>query len=170
MLVVVMLYLGLGLVLSSGLVKVAVGLFGGVVLLWTGGNLIKDVYQRKIRYSMDEPGMVNSWYGASNPVFRGVIASVANPYFLLWWATVGGSFILKGSSFLGWLAPLFFLFSHWVFDIPWFAFISYTVDRGRRFLGEKGLMVLLGICGGSLAVLGLIYVREGLKLILETMQ
>ena len=170
MLVVVMLYLGLGIFLSSGLVKVVVGLFGGVVLLWTGGNLLKDVYQRKVKYSMEEPGMVDSWYGVSDPVFRGVIASVANPYFLLWWATVGGSFILKGSSFLGWLAPLVFLLSHWVFDIPWFAFTSYTVDRGRVFLGGKGFMVLLGICGGSLAVLGLIYVREGLKLILESMQ
>lgn len=111
---------------------------------------------------------MDSAYQLRSPLVRGVLACLANPYFILWWATVGGSFILRGSSILGRIAPLVFLLCHWGSDIPWFTFISHTVGRGRGLLGDKGYRLLLGLCGVSLAALGLIYLRDGFMVAPET--
>jgi threonine/homoserine/homoserine lactone efflux protein len=167
--VVIMLTMGLGLLLSSDASKMVVGLLGGVMLLWTGYDLIRGSYYKDVKLPGTEISGVDSGYGVKSPLVRGVMACIANPYFIIWWATVGGGLILRGSSILGWMAPLVFLVCHWASDFPWFAFISYTVDKGRGFFGEKGYTVLLGICGVSLGILGVIYLRDGLMIALKTL-
>jgi threonine/homoserine/homoserine lactone efflux protein len=164
--VVFMLTMGLGLLLSSEVSKIIVGFTGGMVLIWTGCNLVKGIYENGVKLPEKEGYDIHN--NTRTPLFKGVLASVANPYFIVWWATVGGSFIVSGSSLLGWLSPFVFLLCHWMSDFPWFAFISYSVYKGRGFLGDKGYKALLGVCGVSLVALGIIYIKEGLILALNT--
>ena len=161
-----MLSVGLGVFLGSEASKMCLGILGGIVLMLTGLSLVKNILYNCVSLSMENPVEQKTDYGLNSPMLRGVVACVANPYFIVWWATVGSSFIIRGSSVLGWVAPFIFLLTHWAFDLPWFAFISYTVGKGMSFLDERGFKIILMLCGVSLMLLGLIYIKDGLDIIL----
>jgi threonine/homoserine/homoserine lactone efflux protein len=151
--------MGLGLILGSETAKIILGLLGGGVLIWMGYDIIKGVYRKG--FSIPDEASEAS-YSAYAPLTRGFIACVFNPYFIIWWATVGGAFIVTGSQLLGWMAPLVFLACHWASDFPWFISISYSISRGRRFLNEKSYGVLIVVCGIILSILGLNFLKDGL--------
>lgn len=165
--VVAMLVAGMGLLLSSHTARMVVGVLGGVVLLWTGFTLVKGAYMGDVGLPSGDPDMGRARHA---PITRGFIACIANPYFIVWWATVGGSFIVRGARVLGWAAPLIFLICHWASDFPWFGFISYSVGRGRRLLSHRVYGILIGLCGVSLVSMGLIYFKDGLTLAVQTIR
>jgi threonine/homoserine/homoserine lactone efflux protein len=156
--VVLMLILGLGLILASEMVRLSIGVLGGCVLLWMGFDTVRGAFRRGINLS-DEAFLLKNSY---NPIIRGFIACISNPYFIIWWASVGGTFILNGYEYFGWMSSLVFLIIHWASDFPWFCFIALSVSRGRRFLSKKIYLIIIGICGVSLSILGLIYLKDGL--------
>lgn len=162
--VVVMLTMGLGLFLGSEAARATLGLLGGGVLLWMGYETVRGEYRNGMTLPA-EPSEVG--YSLYAPLTRGFTACVLNPYFIIWWATVGGSFIVGGFLFLGWLAPLVFLACHWASDFPWFTFVSYSVGRGRRFLNERTYRIVVVICGVILSILGLNFLMDGLILVVR---
>jgi len=63
-------------------------------LLKMGLGLLQGIKQAKI----------DSSNGPNSPLMAGIILTLANPYFLVWWATVGAILIfnLRGFSFIFW--------------------------------------------------------------------
>jgi len=92
-LMILILY-GFGDILKITYVKAIIGLLGCLFLLKMGLSLLKGIKQAKI----------DSANGPSSPLRAGIILTLANPYFLVWWATVGAILIfnLRGFSFIFW--------------------------------------------------------------------
>lgn len=162
--VVLMLTMGLGLLLGSDMARITLGLLGGGVLLWMGYDIARGAQIKRITLPSEDSAAKDTTYA---PLTSGFIACIANPYFIVWWATVGGSFIVSGFRFLSWMAPIVFLVCHWASDFPWFCLISYSVSKGRRFLDEKTYRIVIGICGVFLLILGIIFLKDGLKLVMN---
>ncbi|OQA44665.1 MAG: hypothetical protein BWY52_01563 [Chloroflexi bacterium ADurb.Bin325] len=87
---------------------------------------------------------------------------MTNPYWLLWWATLGASYLarvtaLNGSVFaVGGLA-----FSHWLTDLGWLGGLSLLVGSGRGLFGERGYRAVLLVCGVFLVGFGLYFAKVG---------
>ena len=78
---------------------------------------------------------------------RGIVVSLANPYWSLWWATIGTTYLgLWGGSRIASLAA--FYLGHISSDILWLGLLSLGVARGVRYLSAgayRGVLVALGI-------------------------
>ena len=92
----------------------------------------------------------------AGPFLAGVLTSLANPYFWLWWATIGGA-MLASSIASGPGDGLSFLAGHWSADLGWLLLVGIGVARGRTLLPDRGYRFLLGACGIGLVLLGLGY-------------
>ena len=84
------LLVGLGQLLEHGLVAAAVALGGGLVLAWMGYGMIREGWQGEISLDLEQGKEQRDGKGA---FAAGVVATVANPYWLLWWATIGANFV-----------------------------------------------------------------------------
>ena len=137
-----LLILGFGVVLKSQKTQITIGFAGGLFLLWMGIGLLRDL--RKAGYAA----------GASyktGPVITGFILSIGNPYFLLWWATVGLNLALKAQA-LGVLALVLFAIVHWLCDLVWLHLLA--VLALLRVLPEGWLRKLVSFWGaGAVAAL-----------------
>ena len=72
------------------------------------------------------------------PILAGVIFSALNPFFLIWWATIGLKLISDSIHSLGFTSGVVFLFSfHIWMDYGWLIFTSYLVYSGIRLLKNK---------------------------------
>ena len=163
-LVLIALTLGLGAFLASDSVRISISILGGFFLAWMGQGLVRNAYKGNIsvreRSSTETKAM-------HNPLLRGVLAAVANPYFVIWWAVVGGTFVFRGMELLGLLGPVVFLLCHWASDFPWFSFVSFCVARGRNYFSNTMFRGIIAICGVFLLVLGASFMVEGARFIIE---
>jgi len=88
-----------------------------------------------------------------NAYLAGIITSAANPYFWIWWLSVGSALVLSGLH-SGLLMAALFMIGHWGADFGWYTLVSSSLDRGRSILSEKSYRRILGICGGFLVCFG----------------
>jgi threonine/homoserine/homoserine lactone efflux protein len=91
-----------------------------------------------------------------NAYLAGIITSVANPYFWIWWLSIGGALVLSGLH-SGVIMAALFMIGHWLADFGWLAVVSISLDRGRSILSERSYRLILGICGIFLVCFGVYF-------------
>ncbi len=134
-LMILILY-GFGEILRITYIKAIIGLLGGLFLLKMGLDLLQGVKQAKIN-SSDNP---------RSPLMAGIILSLANPYFLIWWATIGSILIFRSITF-GLLGFAIFMILHWLCDFFWCYFLSALSFKGGQFFGRRLQQILFVVCG-----------------------
>lgn len=91
-----------------------------------------------------------------SPYVAGVLTSAANPYFWIWWLSIGSAFVINGLK-AGIIMACLFMIGHWGADLGWYTFISTSLDRSRTILSDANYQRILAICGGFLMLFGLYY-------------
>ncbi len=88
-------------------------------------------------------------------VLSGVLLSAFNPYFIMWWLTVGFSLVILASGF-GVLGILAFTVIHISCDFGWYGLLS--LSSGRMSESEKARKVLSYISSAILIVFGVYFI------------
>jgi len=141
---VLLLLLGLAPMLKNDHVIGSVGLVGAVVLVWMAVGMIRSLP------SLSLEGMSKD-NKSTNPVWAGILMSLANPYWIIWWASIGLGYILYSFK-LGLLGVVAFFAGHILADLAWYAAVSFTVAHGRRFMSDRIYKGVIACC--ALALLG----------------
>lgn len=156
---VVALYFGLGDVLKQNSVAGVIGLLGGLFLLWMGIGIVRSVASGQVSFSASTQKTGERREG--NPVIAGVLTSVANPYWLLWWATVGAASLITFRSF-GWAGLVAFYLGHTLADWVWNSLVAFVVATGRRLMTDRIYRGILVACGVFLILLSFYFVTSGI--------
>ncbi|MBE0477525.1 LysE family transporter [Candidatus Aerophobetes bacterium] len=135
-------YFGLYNFFQNNLIKITLGLVGGVVLIYMGKGIFNLKKEAEITIKDNN---------TSTSTLTGAITSMLNPYFILWWVTVGTALIMRSALF-GLLGLILFGVVHWLCDFIWYSSVSYGVYRSGEIWGKKVQIVLLGI--SSLLLIG----------------
>jgi len=131
-----LIYLGFSWFFAFRETKTVIGFLGGLMLVYMGVDMLKS--RRK-----NENGIVEDVKHGS--LGAGIITTLANPYFFLWWATVGLALIRNAADF-GTIGFLLFAMTHWLCDFFWDLFVSMTVFKSRHLWSKKVQEIVLGFC------------------------
>lgn len=138
--------LGLGALLTQPLVSGVLGGAGGLILLWMGWGMLRSLPSLRLDLAAGPRaslGLEQAWA----PVKDGVLLSLSNPYWILWWATVGlGLMALAMHGRLGLWGLLAFYAGHISSDLAWYSLVSLVVSRGRALLSQRVYRGLVGGC------------------------
>jgi threonine/homoserine/homoserine lactone efflux protein len=143
---------GLGFVFEHHIAKIVIGLVGGAYLLWMGFEMFKEIKN----YHESRPP-----FNSKGPIMTGLILSASNPYFLLWWATVGLN-LAKDAAGLGYIAIILFAMVHSLCDMGWLEILSFTSYKGTKFLNEKSQRIVLGVCAAAIIFFGIYFILKSL--------
>ena len=78
----------------------------------------------------------------------GAVFSVTNPFWSLWWVTVGATFMAESHSLgLGALGIAAFYLGHILSDYSWFSLVSLAVASGRRVMSRSVYKGVVLVCG-----------------------
>ncbi len=153
---VALMTLGLSQLIGLKAPFIVICIIGGAFLCLMGINLIRQG-RRATAMGATSRG-TGTVYG---PVYGGLITSVSNPYFFMWWFTVGGAFIFQGLQLAGLVGLVAFLLGHWTSDFSWYGFVSFCTDKGSSIMGPKAYQGILIGCGVFLAILGTSFIYNG---------
>lgn len=129
---------GLAPILVRDDVFVFISLSGGAVLLWMGISMLRSISE----LSLDCPAGEQK---SRNLVVMGIVLSAINPYWLIWWASIGLGYILHSLKF-GIIGVAAFFFGHILADLAWYALISFGIAKGQHLFSDKMYRRLIGGC------------------------
>jgi threonine/homoserine/homoserine lactone efflux protein len=153
---IMVLALGLLTVASEPIVKFVVGLTGGIVLIAFGIYQIRKAFIFKSEESKSSKASFHHLF------FIGLAFTGFNPYFILWWLTVGSELILISLAFASIIGVIFMFFCHVWMDYVWLIGVAYFAKRGTDIIGSKGYRMLLGIFGVIIIYFGLTFVSNAI--------
>lgn len=148
--VIVLIGLGFAAFMAVPGVRVAVGIVGGGVLIWMGLNMLRTRPQ-----AFEQRREV-----AGGCVLAGLTTTAANPYWFVWWATVGAALVVSASAW-GLVGLLAFAVTHWLCDLGWLSFLSWGVFTSKRIWTPTVYRVVLAVCGAVLLGFGIYFISSG---------
>jgi threonine/homoserine/homoserine lactone efflux protein len=152
---VMMLALGLLRVTNVTVVRLAVGVSGGVALIIFG--------TKQIRSSLNEVNESDSRSRTARKLFLiGLASSGLNPYFIVWWLTIGASLILISLEFAGLVGVMIMYSCHVWVDYAWLMLVSGFAKRGAKILKQKWYRLLIAVFGVILIFFGLSFIMDAL--------
>ena len=155
--VVILLSLGMAALAENRAVRSGIGVVGGGMLIFMGIGMLYDLVKSRIDTSSGEATAKKSGRLAVD----GIIASLSNPFWFVWWATTGSAFLLKSLEH-GVIGPPVFYVGHILSDLVWYSFVSFLIWKGRKLIVGKGYKILVAVCALFLLYLGVTFIREGL--------
>jgi len=150
--------LGLGKLLVLGPVIGTIALLGGAVLMWMAWGMFKSVGSLSLRTG-PRGGR------RRHLVLAGLVTTLSNPYWIIWWATIGLSYIAI-SLRLGLAGLLSFYIGHILSDLFWYGSVSLTLAMGHRLLTDRTYRGLVTACAVLLLGFGLYFGYAGVRYLL----
>ena len=151
--IVIFLLIVKGLAVAMQEYSRSISLIGGLALIAFGILTMKGSKSA----TMASPG--DGSY--TNPYLAGMLTSAANPYFWIWWLSIGSALDVSGLE-AGLLVAAIFMVGHWSADFGWYLLVSSSLDRGRGLLSQENYRRILGLCGIFLVLFGVYYLGSGI--------
>ena len=152
----ILLFLGFGALLEGDGVQQLLLASGGIVLLVMGTQIL---LQARKGAGVPTSGTRRS------PIIAGVILSAGNPYFIVWWATVGLTLISKSAA-VGSLGFPILVVVHWLCDFCWLYLLSALSWKAGKALGWRFQKVAALIAGVVVLVFAVRFLTQSSAAIL----
>lgn len=153
---VMLLALGLLSVANEPAAMLVVGVAGGGVLIVFGAIQIRGSFS----YKAEE---TKTGQGATRNLFLiGLALTGLNPYFIVWWLTIGVTLIFISLEFAGLAGVVFMFVCHVWVDYAWLILVSALAKRGAKILQFKWYRILMAVFGLVLIYFGFSFLIDSL--------
>ncbi len=158
---------GLAEWIRGDLAVTVIALAGGGMLFWMALGMLREI--RTLRF-----GVVGNSGGAApeeagrgkgslaRSVGNGIVASISNPYWTIWWATIGLGYLVMSRE-LGALGVALFFAGHILADLVWYLFVGFAVSAGRTRFTDRAYRWVVGTCSAFLFFFALSFAGFGLR-------
>jgi threonine/homoserine/homoserine lactone efflux protein len=153
---VVAVVLGLGKLLVRNAVLGWIGILGGAVLIWMAWGMFRSLRGLSLSAAADRGARPR------HPVLAGILTSLSNPYWAVWWATIGLGYIALSLK-LGTVGLVAFYCGHILSDLAWYGAISLSLVLGHRLLTDRAYRGLVAACAVFLFGFGLYFGYAGVR-------
>ncbi len=149
---ILLIYFGFAQFFQNSVVQLGLSVVGGGMITSLGIAMFR-ARAKVVQQGKDLP------YSA---FVAGIITSGFNPFFLLWWATIGSMLVMRFLNF-GTPGLIVFIVVHWLCDLVWLSFVSNVVYRTHSLWGRKFQEWLFIACSLLLIGFGGWFVVEGVQ-------
>lgn len=151
---ILLIYFGFAGFFQNSVVQIVLSLVGGGMIIWLGISMFRA------RAEVVQQGKELPY----NAFVAGIITSGLNPFFLLWWATVGLLLVMKFRDF-GTTGLITLILTHWLCDLAWLSLVSFLIYRTQKLWGNKVQQVMFIVCSLLLIGFGGWFLVSGIQMV-----
>lgn len=152
---IIALLAGLAPLLKRDDVFIVIALAGGFILLWMAVSMFRSLPGIRLNLDVEEDS-------SQSLVLAGILFSLANPYWIIWWASIGLGYIMQSVKF-GFLGVASFFMGHILADLVWYATVSFGVAKGRNYFSDTTYKRLIGGCASFLLIFSCYFFWSGIE-------
>ncbi|HEY32718.1 MAG TPA: LysE family transporter [Dehalococcoidia bacterium] len=149
---ILLIYFGFARFFENATVQLVLSLLGGGIIIWLGFSM----FRARSEVVHGEKDL------SYNATIAGIITSGLNPFFLLWWATVGLMLIERIDDYGGGGLTALILV-HWSCDLVWLSLVSVLIYRTQSLWDKRFQEWLFIICSLILAGFGVWFIVSGIQ-------
>lgn len=158
---VILLALGLAVVVGERPeIARIIAVVGGVALAVMAALMFYEV-KKGIKVPGQTPQSVTAPVSSLRLIREGMVATISNPYWFVWWGTIGSVLVISSLK-AGAAGPPVFYVGHILSDLVWYTLVTTVVWQGKSFLSGKRYHVVIGICALFLLWLSGVFIYDGL--------
>jgi len=158
-LVIAMIF-GLQDIFTNPLIAGIIGLFGGTFLAWMGYDMIKSSLNKAVSLRTQEGEKA----GERNLILAGIMVSLTNPYFVVWWASTGIE-LVRRAYILGLAGVLAFFIGHILADFTWYTGLAFACAKGEKLLNDAVYRWIILCLGAFLILFSLKFILGGWEML-----
>jgi len=144
---------GLAPLFNNPVFFILVSIAGGIILFWMGFSMLRALPSARLSQEKEKKE-------EKQLVLKGILMSLANPYWIIWWATIGIGYILHSKEFGPWGIILFFI-GHILADLVWYSLISGAVSKGKNLFTDTIYKWLMGVCASLMIGFSVYFLYSG---------
>jgi len=152
---ILLIYYGFAQFFQNTMLQLVLSVVGGGMIIWMGIRMFRA------RTQVIQRGKDRSY----NAFSAGIIMSGLNPFFLLWWATIGSMLIMRIIGF-GVIGVVAFIVVHWMCDLIWLSFVSTLVYKTHSLWGQRFQEWVFIGCSLLLVGFGTWFLVSGVRLVI----
>jgi len=149
---ILLIYFGVAQFFQNSLVQLVLSVAGGGMIVWLGASM----FRARTELTGKGKDLPCSAFTA------GILMSGLNPFFLLWWVTIGSMLIMRFIVF-GAVGLVIFIVVHWLCDLAWLSFVSTTVYKTRSLWGRRFHEWVFIVCSVILVFFGVWFLVSGIQ-------
>ncbi|HSG83910.1 MAG: LysE family transporter [Nitrosopumilus sp.] len=111
-----------------------ISIFGAITLFLFAILQIKGVIQKKEN---------NTAKAKQGPLITGIVLSALNPFFIIWWLTIGFKLISDAMLIWAFSGILILFFLHIWMDFVWLGGVSFLASKSSRILSNRNYKILM---------------------------
>ena len=138
LILIVGLFLGLAPFLNEPSVFRVIAVAGGAFLIFMAAGMFRELKTLSL-------GAADDKAVRGNIILLGAGLSLANPYWIIWWATIGLGYIMSAGK-TGVSGVAVFFSGHILADLLWYSLLSFGVAKSRRIMTDRVYRILTGLC------------------------
>jgi len=151
---ILLIYFGFAQFFQITVVRLMLSVAGSGMIIWMGVSMFR-ARSEVARKGKDLP---------YNAFTAGILTSVFNPFFLIWWATIGSMLIMRIIEF-GTMGLIAFMLVHWLCDLAWLTLVSNVIYRTHAFWNQRVQEWLFIACSLLLVGFGIWFLVSGIILV-----
>jgi threonine/homoserine/homoserine lactone efflux protein len=140
-------FLGFHKFLGSEKFVSLVSIIGGLALIIMGIILFLNAPKMNVPREKSNAGFNKGL------ILGGIFFSAVSPGFIIWWATIGISTVVRALLY-GFAGVIILSLGHWSADVIWYWSMSYGVEKGKKYLSDRSYQNIMRLLAGLLMILG----------------
>lgn len=120
---------GFSYFLSNPLTLGLIAIVGSIILFYFGLSMIISLP----RLTLPKTQLPTK---PANLIWLGITMSLTNPYWTIWWLTIGLGLVLAAHK-QGLMAIIVFFTGHISADLLWYSLVSLMIHKGKRFISDR---------------------------------
>ncbi|MDH5362371.1 MAG: LysE family translocator [Aigarchaeota archaeon] len=131
---------------------------GGAVLMVFGLLQVRDAVTAKNIQLRNQKSLRRG-----SLVLLGVTLTALNPFFIIWWLTVGSQLVVEAVVLASFSGVLLMYISHVWMDYVWLSFVAYLAHRGQNILSSRGYRFAVAAFGVVLLYFGFVFLVSAFR-------
>ncbi len=131
--------------------RTIISIFGAITLFVFAGIQIKTILKKNKNISIKPK---------QGPIVTGILLSVLNPFFIVWWLTIG--FKLISDAMLIWAFAgilIVFVFHIWM-DFAWLGITAFLASKSRKIISNRNYKIMILVLSLTLIYFGIIFLMD----------
>jgi threonine/homoserine/homoserine lactone efflux protein len=131
--------------------RTIISIFGAITLFVFATMQIKTIFEKKeLRKSNLKQG----------PLITGILLSALNPFFIIWWLTIGFKLISDAMLIWAFAGILIVFVLHIWMDFVWLGTVSYLASKSSKILSNRNYKILMAGLSMMLVYFGITFLVE----------
>tara|TARA_B110000093_G_scaffold148313_1_gene161241 strand:- start:48 stop:668 length:621 start_codon:yes stop_codon:yes gene_type:complete len=134
--------------------RTIISIFGAITLFVFAGIQIKTILKKNKNISVKPK---------QGPIVTGILLSALNPFFIVWWLTIG--FKLISDAMLIWAFAgilIVFVFHIWM-DFAWLGITAFLASKSRKIISNRNYKIMILLLSLTLIYFGITFLMDAIS-------